>query len=101
MAVCNPEICLEKNSTGLTPWNFDPACSVCHSLLISYPSLSTRSSDQLVIFYLFKHNFLIKLFVPREPRMDSIIHLTFFKVVYISSFVCHMQAVVSMRKKFD
>ena len=49
--VCNLEICLEIKSLywGLTPWKFNPTCSVCHSLFISYPSSSTRSFAQLVI----------------------------------------------------
>ena len=49
VALRNPEIYLEKNSTGLTPWNFYPVCSVCHSLFISYFSPSTRSSAQLIL----------------------------------------------------
>ena len=67
VAVCHPEIYLERYSTGLTPWNFDLVSSVSHSLLIYYPSPSTRSSTQLVFLILFlKHNFCIMPFVPMQ-----------------------------------
>ena len=78
MAVYNPEICLEKNSTGLIPWNFDPACSVCHSIVISYSSPSTRSSAQLVILF-FNTIFVSNYVYPENPEWIQVaIHSTFF-----------------------
>ena len=54
MAVCNPEKYLEKNSTGLTPWNFDWAVQyVIHYSFHILHVPSTRLSAQLVIFFSF------------------------------------------------